>query len=240
MGSTGQQYELVIDRLRPYFAELPYYLWGPVNYDSEGDCERPTDREWTWIDLRNRESQESVSIERREGTWCVSGDGPAAARAALFLCDRCGAGEASDAIRQGVGDWDLAAGMARAERVASEFASPKLAMFDSHLFWGSWKWIGWFATEFTWVGRWIMYAVLTDDRRGVYLCVDWLRHGTCCEEQSQALRVALAALTGESFDSDNGWLRWYDGSVFRRGAKGDYPEPDLDAWRNEMKTIYAI
>jgi hypothetical protein len=32
---------------RPFFAEVPYYLWGQVNYDSEGDCKSPTDREWT-------------------------------------------------------------------------------------------------------------------------------------------------------------------------------------------------
>jgi hypothetical protein len=36
-------FDLFITDPRPYFAEIPYALWGEVNYDSEGDCGRPTD-----------------------------------------------------------------------------------------------------------------------------------------------------------------------------------------------------
>ena len=47
---------------RPYFAEIPYYIWGQVNYDSDGDCDRPRSRNWTWMDLENRETGEQISI----------------------------------------------------------------------------------------------------------------------------------------------------------------------------------
>jgi hypothetical protein len=30
---------------RPFFAEVPYYLWGQVNNDSAGNCKSPMDRD---------------------------------------------------------------------------------------------------------------------------------------------------------------------------------------------------
>lgn len=50
----------------PFFAEYPYYLWGEVNYDSDGGCERPTDRAWKWLELKNRDSRERLTIECSE------------------------------------------------------------------------------------------------------------------------------------------------------------------------------
>ena len=75
-------YELEIKSPRPYFAEIPYYLWGAVNYDSEGDCKYPTDTDWTWLELTNRETDEFLEITSDEDRWYVSGQGTAAARAA--------------------------------------------------------------------------------------------------------------------------------------------------------------
>jgi hypothetical protein len=74
---------------RPYFAEIPYYLWGQVNYDSEGNCKSPTDRTWTWLDLTNRETREHLAITSQADSWEVSGQDPLAVRAALFLASRC-------------------------------------------------------------------------------------------------------------------------------------------------------
>src|SRR5262245_37540282 len=51
---SSVSYRLHLDGLRPFFAEIPYYVWGEVNYDSMGDCKRPTDREWTWAYFRHR------------------------------------------------------------------------------------------------------------------------------------------------------------------------------------------
>ena len=104
----------------------------------------------------------------------------------------------------------------------AEFGRPELRPFDvGHLFSGSWKWIGWFATEFTWVGRWIMHSIVTGDRRAVNLWAGWLQHGTDAEQQSQALRYALHRLTGRSFATDREWVGWH----FADGGMQEYPEP---------------
>ncbi|HPF37463.1 MAG TPA: hypothetical protein P5081_11600 [Phycisphaerae bacterium] len=102
---------------------MPGYLWGDVNYDSDGDCKRLDDREWTYLYLQNRESRETVEIWQEDATWYIEGDGVTAARVVMFLVDRCNAIAETDSFRQDVGEWDHAAGMKRAELVASEFAS---------------------------------------------------------------------------------------------------------------------
>lgn len=232
-----KEYELTLSSPRPFFAEIPYYLWGSVNYDSEGDCERPTDTSWTWIDITHRVSGETVNVTGSDNSWTISGDTPVAARTAAFLVARCGA-SAGRGYEADSGEWDHQAGLARSARMAAEFVSPELAAFDSHLFWGSWKWIGWFATDFTWVGRWIMHSVRVRDPRGVFLCIDWLKHGTCHTNQSGALRTALRMLTEQSFDTDSRWIAWYQGGLLRRGAKRRFPKPDFDQWLAELKAEY--
>ncbi len=118
-----------------------------------------------------------------------------------------------------------------------EFERPELRPVDvGHWFWGSWKWIGWFATEFTWVGRWIMHSVVTDDTRAVNLCAGWLQHGTVGEQQSQALRYALGRLTGRSFATDREWVDWY----FAGGGIREYSEPDFKQWHADLKEQVAI
>jgi hypothetical protein len=167
-------YRLQVDRPLPYFAEIPYYLWGQVNYDSEGDCKKPTDRQWTWMYLQHRGTQEVVEVKQEDSAWVVEGNGDTAARLALFLIERCGSIPAPKSMDVGE-PWDKAAALLRASRVAREFEQPVLAPFDSHFFWGGWKWIGWYATEFTWVGRWIMHSVVRNDSRAIPLCIDWLK-----------------------------------------------------------------
>ncbi len=73
--------QLRITMPRPFFAELPYYVWGRVNYDSEGDCKNPLDRDWTWMDLANRETKEHVEDSSKGDTCTISGDEPAAIQA---------------------------------------------------------------------------------------------------------------------------------------------------------------
>jgi len=229
-------YQLTIVAPRPFFAELPYYLWGEVNYDSEGDCERPTDRSWFWLYLENRNSEETLEMSSDANLWKIEGPDPAAAQATMFLAERC---QTRAEEKLNVGDWDHEKAMARALRVTQEFEQPELAPFDSHLFWGSWKWIGWFGTEFAWVGRWIMHSVITKDTRAVSLCIDWLKQGTVSDSQSAALRYALNRLTGEKFETDKEWLRWYEGGFLSRGHKAQYPEPNFDSWLADLKVQYA-
>ena len=233
------EYNLLIESPRPYFAEVPYYLWGTVNYDSEGDCKYPTDTAWSWLRLAHRRADEELYICGEGEQWSVSGDDPSAARVAMFLAARCNAKEINPDPSKHAGLWQHHEAIARADRVAAEFSSPKLKIFDSCLFWGSWKWIGWFATEFTWVGRWIMVSLLNGDTRGIPLCIDWLQQGTCNPNQSKALRLALYALTGKYYNTDAEWVRWYKGGLLKRGAKTKYQLPDFEAWLKELKQEYG-
>jgi len=231
-------YCLQLDRPRPFFAEIPYYLWGQVNYDSEGDCKQPTDRQWTWIYLQHRRTREVIELKQVEGAWLAEGNDATAARLALFFATRCGAKPDAAPAEPG-GGWDHAAALLRASRVASEFEQPVLAPFDSHLFWGSWKWIGWFATEFTWVGRWIMHSVVRNDPRAIPLCIDWLKGPPRFPEQEVALCYAVQRLSGEPARSGREWVSWYDGGWFSNGAKAQYPEPNFDAWLAELKAEFG-
>ena len=228
------KYQLKIGQPRPYFAELPYYIWGDVNYDSEGDCDYPTDRSWNWLWIRNRESDEDESIDLNSedgANWVIAGPDPLASRATLFMMASCEAEVIGEPPVDNAGDWNHEAGLRRAEGVQAVFRRPELAPFDvGHLFWGSWKWIGWKASEYTWVGRMIMHSVLTQDARAVVLCIDWLRGGVFAEEQAVALRYALARLTGESFESSREWVEWYyDGP-----GEAAFPEPDFQAWHADL------
>lgn len=230
-------YRLHLDGLRPYFAEIPYYIWGEVNYDSMGDCKRPTDRQWTWAYFCHRNTKECFTISHRDvNEWVVESHDPLAARTAYFLATRCNATTLGQDPAGHLGEWNHRTAAARAARVESEFKSPELSPFDNgHLFWGSWKWIGGFGTEFTWVGRYIMHSVVNRDTRAVVLCIHWLREreSPIPEGQSRAIHYALERLTGLSFDTDRKWVRWYD-----RKGKHEYPEPDFDVWAEDFKKQY--
>jgi hypothetical protein len=233
---TMTTHQLRLSALRPYFAEFPYYLWGQINYDSEGDCQTPTDRNWTVLELKNRETRKRLCVTGKDSSWVVEGEDPDAARAAHFLVSRCAGEWISSPPAASLEGWDHDRAMARANRVQMEFEKPELQLFDvGHWFWGSWKWVGWFATDFTWVGRWIMHSVVTNDKRAVNLCIEWLRAGPAGVQQSQALRYALTRLTGHGFATDREWVAWYDGT----GVK-EYPQPDFDKWYADLKAQVVI
>jgi hypothetical protein len=231
-------YHLQLDLPRPYFAEIPYYLWGHANYDSEGDCKKPTDRQWTWLYLQHRRTKEIIEIHRKNEAWVVEGSAETAGRLAMFLVERCGATPPPGPLEAGP-DWDHAAALRRSSQVASEFEQPVLAPFDNHLFWGSWKWIGWYATEFTWVGRWIMHSLVRNDPRAIPLCIGWLKSPPRFPEQEAALCHAVQHLSGEPARRGNEWVRWYEGGWFSTGAKVRYPEPNIDTWLAELKAEFG-
>ena len=231
-------YRLQVERPLPYFAEIPYYLWGQVNYDSEGDCKKPTDRQWTWVYLQHRGTQEVIKVKQEDNAWLVEGNGETAARLALFFAQRCGATLVPEPMEVAA-SWDHDRALLRASRVAFEFEQPFLAPFDSHFFWGSWKWIGWYATEFTWVGRWIMHSVVRHDWRAIPLCIDWLKGPPRFPEQEVALCYAVQRLSGEPARSRNEWVRWYEGGWLSKGSKVRYPEPNIDSWLAELKAEFG-
>jgi hypothetical protein len=228
---------LHLHEARPYFAELPYYLWGQVNYDSEGDCKKPTDRQWTWMYLQHRGTREVIDVKRENGEWLIDGDHETSARLAMFLIERSG-GTPDPSLVASAGNWDHAAAIARTLPVRSEFEQPALVPFDTKWFWGSWKWIGWYATEFTWVGRWIMHSVVRNDPRAISLCIDWIK-GTRFPEQAAVLSYAVQRLSGEPARSPGEWVRWYEGGWFSKGAKQRFPEPNIDAWLKELQQQYG-
>jgi len=125
----------------PFFAEYPYYLWGEVNYDSDGDCERPTDRAWKSLELMNRDSRERLTIECSEAGRVVI-EGASAREAAALTMLRTG-GPVADAPA------DHIARLARADQVRAQLLDANLAAFDSFGWWGGWKWIGEFSTDLT-------------------------------------------------------------------------------------------
>jgi hypothetical protein len=69
----------------------------------------------------------------------------------------------------------------------------------------------------------------------VNLCIEWLRHGTVAEEQSQALRYALNRFTSRSLATDKGWVEWYE-----KGGLEEYPEPDFERWHADLKRHVVI
>lgn len=228
-----QQYSLIVSAPRPYFAEFPYALWGEVNYDSEGDCRYPTDQEWTKLELTNRATGATLRIDGSGQKFQVKSDNSTlAAQAAAFLAERTNTTPINPIPHTLLDGWAYQDAFVRTARIRTEFPRKELIPFDSHLFWESWKWVGWFATEFTWVGRWIMNAVLTSDNRAVILCIDWLQSGSIHPDQSTALRHALAMLTNRNFTSDTQWIEWYKREGYR-----EYPEPDFQAWLNQLKGI---
>ncbi len=230
------KYRILISSPRPYFAEVPYALWGEVSYDSEGDCKRPTDQTWTALEVTNRASRQRVVVTSANNEFQIESDEPEiATRTATYLLERCTGNIIDDDPRGNVGDWSYNVAQERTARVRTEFPRPELKAFDSQLFWGSWKWVGWFATAFTWVGRWIMNSLLVKDTRAVYLCIDWLKQPPVHPDQSAALRYALKALTGKEFLTDEQWIRWYEGGLFRSAGKKTYPVPDFNEWLADLK-----
>lgn len=229
-------FDLTISGPLPFFAEFPYYVWGQVDYHSEGDCGRPTDRNWSWLELRNRETGEFLSFRRSgHNSLKVEGVTPASARAAVFICARCVATTSGLNPTDYLEEWDHAAVMKRAARVQANFERPELKPFDfGHAFWGNWRWIGWYGSEYTWVGRWILDSVVRNDTRAVPLCAGWLRNGSRGEAQSIALRYALNRFTGKLFETDQQWVDWY----FEGGGEAEYPLVDIETWKKDLQAIH--
>ncbi len=98
------RYTLHLTAIRPYFWEIPYALWGEVDYDSDGDCRDPNDREWTELTVINRGTSERVDIVSIGAEFIVeSDDRQLAARAATYLIERAGATPIDEDPRSAVG-----------------------------------------------------------------------------------------------------------------------------------------
>lgn len=156
---------LGLSRLRhplPYFAEYPYFLWGEVNYDSEGDCACPTDQGWTSLRVANRQSNEFVMLYEPVALpascemAAASPSAELAWLAAYLTAVRTGgmiytpdSDRMMDPDEIAVSLSGLPYRLAAADAVREMFQNPDLAPFDSHAWWGGWKWHTRFASDMT-------------------------------------------------------------------------------------------
>lgn len=228
----------------PYFAEVPAFCWGNVDYEFQTDARYPTDREWRRLALLNRATGERLVIAPageapRRPVLAVRASTPdLAARATYFLLWRTdGRAQpphdsslaAPEDFVARLGRWDVAAALARSVRVRDEFGRVELLAFDTPTFWAGWKWAGAWATPDAQALRLLMTALLRRDPRGVPLAITLLRQGVPSAEHAAALHNVLSRLTRLSLDTTPAWLAWYAGAGHRQ-----YPAPDWTAWRDEV------
>ncbi len=184
----------------PFFAEYPYFVWGPVNYDSDGDCKRPTDRAWTWLHVRNRmtagdEFDVSPLAGEHEHLLEVTGSREESCLLAARLTALRTGGVLLDAPPPDPSD--VQARLALADRVRRMFVNPDLAPFDTHGWWGGWKWFGENCTEFTAGLRQLMNMV--EARQADAEDIRWLREWWDTppfDFHRDGVRHALRLLTG--------------------------------------------
>ena len=114
------KFRILIESPRPYFAEIPYALWGQVNYDSEGDCVQPTDQNWHEFELENRETGQRVFILGQNKEFDIESKDPEiAARTCIYLLERCSGRILVDDPQRQVGNWSFIEAQQRTARVRS-------------------------------------------------------------------------------------------------------------------------
>jgi len=221
----------------PYFAEIPYWMWGEINYDSEGDCKSPTSQDWTFLEVTNRESKERILIHKDSENVFRIGANSAESAKKLYALLKYRSNAQSASLNDDRTDELILKNQIQIARIIREFPDPRLILFDHHGFWGSWKWVGWFATDFTWVGRWIMNSVLTNDNRAVFLCYTLLKEYRTTKMNEDALIYALNYLSKHDFKDKNELFHWYEGSKVEQEESGKtlYPEPDYNSWAEDLK-----
>ena len=193
-----------------FFAEYPYFAWGEVDYDSDGDCERPTDRNWTSLLLTNRETRERLKILKASGSsrpaiFGVAGTNPESIRLAAYLTVLRTGGAIVEVEPEGeiyAADLDRvitvpAERLEDVERIRKMFLNPALAPLDSHAWWGGWKWCSDFCTDATSGLRMTMKAV--EEGKASPEIIAWLRKWWDNPPQRhhrEGVRHAIRVLTG--------------------------------------------
>lgn len=112
---------------KPDYRLVISFLWGDLhNVDTDGDSENPASRSWTWLHVQNREApHEIVEIDEVEGSRCIrirSATSWLAAAVAFFLAKEGRVTVSRDThewvdcdlLRSDAGDFDLEAGLVRA------------------------------------------------------------------------------------------------------------------------------
>ncbi len=207
----------------PFFAEYPYFLWGEVNYDSEGDCKKPTDRSWEFLFLDHRDNEgDDLEIRKVKGEkaqiYKIEGANLKSVRLATYLTilrtegyiigsnssHKISASELEKEIDK------LDKRLADAEQIRTMFLNPVLAPFDSRGWWGGWKWCGDRATEFTMGLRFTMKAVTEQDADQEFInhLYDWWNEPPQPFHR-EGVRYAIKTLTGKEPMKRNFLMRWF-------------------------------
>lgn len=194
----------------PFFAEYPYFVWGEVDYESDGDCRHPTDREWSWLRLVRRDSGERVEVARVSPVgerllYEIKGGSNDSLWAAAYLTALRSSGSIiNPPSRSPIAPGEIASSingvqyrMVAANRVQAMFSNPALAPFDSHAWWGGWKWSGEFAGE-TAGGLRLTIKAVEEGAAGPEL-IEWLQgwwNTPPNPDYVEGVRYALHVLTG--------------------------------------------
>jgi hypothetical protein len=194
----------------PYFTEYPYFVWGEVDYDSNGDCRQPTDREWSWLALSRRGAGERLEIacvspEGERPLYEVKGSLGISVWAAAYLTALRSSGSIiSPPSMRPVPPEEIAPSingiqhrLIAAKRIQTMFGNSLLATFDSHAWWGGWKWCGEFSSETSSGLRYTLKAV--EDGAASSEMIDWLQEWWNTPprpEHVEGVRYALYRLTG--------------------------------------------
>jgi hypothetical protein len=71
MSETPYFYFVVVadTQMWPYYVEIPYTAWPDetMYYNSNGDCQQPYDREWSYLDVMNWETKENLVVSNARG-----------------------------------------------------------------------------------------------------------------------------------------------------------------------------
>jgi hypothetical protein len=212
----------------PFFAEYAAFCWGKVDYETQGDCERPTDRRWNWLEVSARATRDRLLVFRPpeagkataqfphpllvEATasrlvWLAAYLTLRRSRAVAFLKRRGHmAGYAAIADQLLAGE-DLEGRWNRCDELRGQFESEALRPYDTPAWWGGWKWEGDFSSPSSAPRRRLLRAVLSGDRSASCGLIDDMERGIPPELHDGYL-CALKTLTGEEFAGQAEWLIW--------------------------------
>jgi hypothetical protein len=194
----------------PFFAEYPYFVWGEVDYESSGDCRQPTDRQWSWLRLRRRDTGDRVEITCTspggERIHCeIKGGSSDCVWAAAYLTALRSAGTIiNPPLMRPIPPAEIASSidgvqyrLRAADRVQAMFSNPALAPFNSLAWWGGWKWTGEFANEAASGLRYTLKAV--EEGAASPEMIEWLQgwwNTPPSPDHIEGVRYALYVLTG--------------------------------------------
>lgn len=194
----------------PFFAEYPYFTWGEVDYESGGDCRQPTDREWSWLTLTRRDSGERLEIacvspEGERLLYEIKGGSSASLWAAAYLTALRSSGSIiNPPSMRPIPPAEIASSIngvqyriMAADRVRVMFSNQALVTFDTHAWWGGWKWHSEYASETASGLRFTIKAA--EDGIASPELIEWLVEWWNTPpnpEHIEGVRYALYVLTG--------------------------------------------